>query len=97
MDECKMRDIFKEQPKNRDDLDLSHIKKGDYVKRQKNIDEESDMKMSIIMPISEMGLMENSVKVKEKPTNHKISTFVSNSMVESIKKPLTLEVGLQST
>jgi len=85
-----MRDIFKEQPKNRDDLDLSHIKKGDYVRRPKNVEDESDMKMSIIMPFSEMKLMENSVIAKEKSTNHKNSTFASHSMAKSIKKPLTL-------
>jgi hypothetical protein len=28
--DCKMRDIFKDEPRNRDDLDLSHIKKGEY-------------------------------------------------------------------
>ena len=31
--ECKMRDVFKEQPRNRADLDLSEIKKGEYKRK----------------------------------------------------------------
>lgn len=32
--DCKMRDVFKEQPRNRADLDLSEIKKGQYKRKK---------------------------------------------------------------
>lgn len=45
--QCKMRDVFKEQPRNRTDLDLSEIKKNEYKRklRQNEIDqaESSDL------------------------------------------------------
>lgn len=91
--DCRARDTLKEQPRNRDDLDLSHIKKGDYKKKTgKEIDNSS---ISIGINFGESVLIEQPKKqTKAAPPPLKEHSQVSRT--EQNIKPLSIAAAIQS-
>ena len=91
--ECKPRDVLKEQPRNRDDLDLSHIKKGDYKKKtSKEIDNSA---ISIGINFGESVMIEQPKKqTKAAAPASKQESQVSRE--EHNIKPLSIAAAIQS-
>ena len=88
--ECKPRDVLKEQPRNRDDLDLSHIKKGDYKKKtSKEIDNSA---ISIGINFGESVMIEQP----KKQTKAAAPASSQVSRVEHNIKPLSIATAIQS-
>lgn len=89
-----MRDVFKEQPKNRDDLDLSHIKKGEYKKKtSKEIDNSA---ISIGINFGESVMIEQPLKKQTKKSPPIIKEDPQASRTENNIKPLSIAAAIQS-